>query len=445
MSLETITKLVERLPVMVLYGAVRSISGLLVRVAANNRAISVGSQCHIHKQNGQLLLAEVVGFDETLALVMPYGTMEGIHPGARVDFSLRETFIYPSQGWRGRVLNGLGEPIDSLGLLEQGTDPVPLNQAPPVAHARQKVSKRIDVGVKAINTFLTTCEGQRLGVFAGSGVGKSMLLSMLARYTQCDVCVIGLIGERGREVREFIEDTLGSEGLAKSVMVVATSDESPLMRRRAAYLTLSVAEYYRDQGKSVLCLVDSVTRFAMAQREIGLSVGEPPTTKGYTPSVFVELAKLMERAGPGVNEGMITAFFTVLVDGDDHNEPIADAARGILDGHIVLDRTIAERGHYPAINILRSLSRTVPACQSEQEQKVVRAARHILATYEDMADMIRLGAYRAGSNVEVDYAMSYQPKILEFLAQNHKQYVSIESAFQTLSEIINGENNAQTS
>lgn len=442
MPLETVAKLVNRLPLMMTYGAVKSISGLLIRVTTNNNSITIGTQCQIYRHDGQLLQAEVVGFDQTLALVMPYGTMEGISPGARVDIEIEGGEIYPCQEWCGRVINGLGEPIDSMGLLPQGRSAVSINQNPPVAHARQKITERQDVGVKAINTFLTTCKGQRLGIFAGSGVGKSMLMSMLARFTACDICVIGLIGERGREVREFIEDTLGEEGARKSVLVVATSDESPLMRRRAAYLTLAVAEYFRDQGKSVLCLLDSVTRFAMAQREIGLSTGEPPTSKGYTPSVFVELAKLMERAGPGTDQGTITAFFTVLVDGDDHNEPIADATRGILDGHIVLDRAIAERGQYPAINILRSLSRTVPACHSQQEQEVVRQARQILATYEDMADMIRLGAYRSGSNADVDYAIDFYPRLLSFLGQNYQEQFSLEESFAQLQELILGQENA---
>jgi flagellum-specific ATP synthase len=281
-----------------------------------------------------------------------------------------------------------------------------------------------------------------MGIFAGSGVGKSMLMSMLARYTECDVCVIGLVGERGREVKEFIENALGEEGLKRSIMVVATSDEPALMRREAAYFAITLAEYFRDQGMSVLCMIDSVTRFAMAQREIGLSAGEPPTTKGYTPTVFAELPKLLERAGPGIEDpqtgkaGTITGIFTVLVDGDDHNEPIADAARGILDGHIVLERAIAERGHFPAINILRSVSRMVPACHSEEQNKLVRQARSILATYEDMADMIRLGAYRKGSSTEVDRAMDFYPKIMEFLAQDSNEETDLIESFQRLEQVL---------
>lgn len=435
MSLLTVSKLIEKVPTIILYGVVRSIQGLLIRVAGNNTHVSVGVQCRIQLADGEML-GEIVGFEDDLVLVMPYGALDGIHPGTRVDFELQDSVLNPCQEWLGRVLNGLGEPVDSLGLLPQGNENVLVRGQPPSAHQRHKVSERIGVGVKAINSFLTVCRGQRMGVFAGSGVGKSMLLSMLARYTECDVCVIGLIGERGREVREFIEDTLGKEGLKKSVMIVATSDESPLMRRRAAYTTMAVAEYFRNQGQSVLCLMDSVTRLAMAQREIGLSTGEPPTTKGYTPSVFVELARVLERAGPGTNQGDITAFFTVLVDGDDHNEPIADAVRGILDGHIVLERAIAERGHYPAINILKSLSRMVPACHSPEEQSLVIQARQYLSIYEDMADMIRLGAYRQGSNAGVDQAIQMNPKLMAFLGQHHKESFDLETSFALLKEIM---------
>jgi flagellum-specific ATP synthase len=436
MSIETAVKLISQIPIITIFGVVRSVHGLMIKVSANSNLISVGTQCQITLNDQKKLGAEVVGFEDGQALIMPYGTMDGIRPGAQVVFLDNQGEVFPSESWLGRVINGIGQPIDEEGMLAPGHLSVPLRQAPPSAHARQKVSKRIDVGIKAVNTFLTVCKGQRMGIFAGSGVGKSKLLSMLARYTDCDVCVIGLIGERGREVREFIEDTLGEEGLKKSVLVVATSDESPLMRRRAAYLTMSVAEYFRDQGKSVLCLMDSVTRLAMAQREIGLSSMEPPTTKGYTPSVFVELAKVMERAGPGVGAGMITAFFTVLVDGDDHNEPIADASRGILDGHIVLERAIAERGHYPAINILKSISRMVPGCHLEEEQELIRRARYLLSTYEDMADMIRLGAYRSGSNAEVDEAIAYYPQLQAFLSQHHSEKVSLDQSFELLREVL---------
>lgn len=435
MTISSLQQALHHIPDSIFFGHIHTVRGLIAIAHVNVDYVKIGTRCAI-RAGDQYMPAEVVGFTEGQAQIMSYQFMDGVGPGSVVEYFPQAMEIFPCPQWCGRVLNGLGQAVDGLGLLPMGSQAVGIRQSPPNAHARQKVGGRIDVGVRAINTFLTCCQGQRLGVFAGSGVGKSMLLSMLARFTACDVCVIGLIGERGREVRDFIEDTLGVEGLRKSVLVVATSDESPLMRRQAAYTTMAVAEYFRDQGKSVLCLMDSITRLAMAQREIGLSAGEPPTTKGYPPSVFGELAKVMERAGPGVNVGMITAFFTVLVDGDDHNEPIADAARGILDGHIVLERQIAERGRYPGINILRSLSRTVPGCHSELENQMVRRARKALMTYEDMVDMIRLGAYKNGSNPDVDEAMRLYPLLEEFLNQHHQENTSLAASFEQLQKII---------
>jgi flagellum-specific ATP synthase len=299
------------------------------------------------------------------------------------------------------------------------------------------VSGKLDLGVRAMNAFLTVCRGQRMGIFAGSGVGKSSILSMMARHTEADVSVVGLIGERGREAREFIEDDLGPDGLARSVVVVATSDESALLRRQAAYVTMTVAEYFRDLGRDVLCMMDSVTRFAMAQREISLSVGEPPASKGYTPTVFAELPRLLERAGPGQEgAGSLTGLFTVLVDGDDHNEPIADAVRGILDGHVVLDRAIAERGRYPAINILRSVSRTMPGCNTREENDLIARARRLLALYDDMAELIRLGAYRRGADAAVDEAIHYFPAIEAFLAQRKDEKTDLASGYAMLAQIF---------
>jgi len=357
--------------------------------------------------------------------------------GSKVGLADAQAVIMPTMSWLGRVINALGEPIDSKGLLPHGDDPRFVRNPPPPAHTRQRVGGKLNLGIRSVNAFTTICQGQRMGIFAGSGVGKSTLMSMAARYTSADVSVIGLIGERGREVQEFILDDLGAEGLARSVVVVATSDEAPLMRRQAAFLTLAIAEYFRDQGKQVLCLMDSITRFAMAQREIGLAAGEPPTTKGYPPTVFSELPKLLERAGPGEHgKGNITGLFTVLVDGDDHNEPIADAARGILDGHIVLDRAIAERGRFPAVNILRSISRTMPGCNDAQENALVSCARRHLAAYENMAEMIRLGAYRRGSNAEVDEAMNFYAPLEEFLRQGKEESVDFPETYARLAQIL---------
>jgi flagellum-specific ATP synthase len=334
------------------------------------------------------------------------------------------------------VVNAVGTPIDGKGPLPAGPSPYPFRNAPPPAHARRRVGAPLDLGVRALNTFLTCCRGQRMGIFAGSGVGKSVLLSMLARNVAADVSVIGLVGERGREVQEFLQDDLGPEGLARSVVVVATSDEPALMRRQAGYLTLAAAEYFRDEGKDVLVLMDSVTRFAVAQREIGLSAGEPPTAKGFTPTVFTELPRLLERAGPGIGEGSITGIFTVLVEGDDHNEPVADAVRAILDGHIVMERQIAERGRYPAINVLKSVSRTMPRAADPAFVPILARARQIMATYADMEELIRLGAYRPGSSAEVDEAIRLHGPLEEFLAQNKDDSTSLEQGYQRLEQIL---------
>ncbi|RMF09864.1 MAG: flagellar protein export ATPase FliI, partial [Alphaproteobacteria bacterium] len=419
--MQTLLTDIERLQPTLKYGRVVGVQGLLVEVAGAHRALSVGGRVDIETRSGRRIPSEVTGFRNDRALVMPFGPLEGVGVGCKAYVSDPEPVVYPSPGWLGRVVNALGEPIDGKGPIPQGGAAYALRAQPPAAHQRRRVGEKIDLGVRALNSFVTCCKGQRMGIFAGSGVGKSVLLSMLARYTASDVAVIGLIGERGREVQEFIEDDLGPEGLARSVVVVATSDESALMRRQAAYLTMTLSEYFRDRDNQVLCLMDSVTRFAMAQREIGLSTGEPPASKGYTPTVFAELPKLLERAGPGVGAGAITGLFTVLVDGDDHNEPVADAVRGILDGHIVLERQIAERGRFPAINVLRSVSRTMPQCNSEDENRVIAAARKHLAAYADMEEMIRLGAYRQGTNPEVDEAIAYHPAFERFLAQRHDE------------------------
>ena len=421
-----------------LYGRVTAVLGMMVEVGGVDRARSIGDRLHLQARSGTRVSCEIVGFKDGRALAMPFGALDGIGIGSRAEISDAAPVIFPHEGWLGRVVNAMGDPVDGKGPLGDGPKGCPVKTPPPPAHARQRVGEKLDLGVRAINTFISVCKGQRMGIFAGSGVGKSMLMSMIARFTQSEVNVIGLIGERGREVQEFIQDYLGEEGLARSVVVVATSDESPLMRRQAAHLTLAVAEYFRDEGKTVMCMMDSVTRFAMAQREIGLSAGEPPASKGYTPTVFSELPRLLERAGPGIGEGSITGLFTVLVEGDDHNEPVADAVRGILDGHIVLERAIAERGRYPAINILKSVSRTMPACNAPEHQALIRTARGLLAAYDDMEELIRLGAYRAGSDPAVDRAIRYQPALEAFLSQGMHECTSLDEGFVQLAQILEG-------
>src|SRR5690348_14469430 len=418
------------------YGRVVGVRGLLVEVAGPIHAMSVGARVLIETGAGPIIPCEVVGFTGANALLMPYAALEGVRRGCRAVVTSVPAAVRPSAGWLGRVVNAMGEPVDGKGPLPPGPSPAPFRNAPPPAHARRRVGAPLDLGVRALNIFLTCCRGQRMGIFAGSGVGKSMLLSMLARNVVADVSVIGLVGERGREVQEFLQDDLGPAGLARSVVVVSTSDEPALMRRQAAYLTLAIAEFFRDLHKDVLVLMDSVTRFAMAQREIGLSAGEPPTAKGYTPTVFTELPRLLERAGPGIDEGTITGIFTVLVDGDDHNEPVADAVRGILDGHVVMERAIAERGRYPAINVLKSISRTMPRAADPDFVPVIARARQVMATYADMEELIRLGAYRTGSSPEVDEAIALHKPLEDFLGQAKEESTSLPDGYRLLQGIL---------
>ncbi len=393
-----------------IYGRVVGVRGLMVEIAGPIHAMSVGARIVIETGGNRFIPAEVIGFSGDNAVVMPFAGLEGVRRGCRAVIANAAAQVRPSPAWLGRVVNAMGEPLDGKGPLAQGASPMPYRNLPPPAHSRQRVGPPLDLGVRALNTFLTCCRGQRLGIFAGSGVGKSVLLSMLARNVDADISVIGLIGERGREVQEFLQDDLGEEGLARSVVVVATSD--------------------------VLCLMDSVTRFAMAQREIGLSAGEPPTAKGYTPTVFTELPKLLERAGPGMGQGTITGIFTVLVDGDDHNEPIADAVRGILDGHVVMQRSIAERGRYPAINVLRSVSRTMPKSADPAYLPTITQARQVMATYSDMEELIRLGAYRPGSSPEVDEAIRLHEPLEAFLRQAKDEKSSLSEGYGLLAQIM---------
>jgi flagellum-specific ATP synthase len=418
------------------FGRVVAVRGLLIEIAGPLSQMKVGGMLAIETPAPQPVLCEIVGFEQTHALAMPFAGLEGVRRGCRAVIQPNRPGVRPSRGWLGRVVDCFGRPIDGKGPLPSGPALYPFRADPPPAHRRNRVGEPLDLGVRAMNTFLTCCRGQRMGIFAGSGVGKSVLLAMLARNASADVSVIGLIGERGREVQEFLQDDLGEEGLARSVVVVATSDEPALARKQAAYLTLSIAEHFRDAGDDVLCMMDSVTRFAMAQRDIGLAAGEPPTTKGYTPTCFSELPRLLERAGPGTGKGNITGLFTVLVDGDDHNEPVADAVRGILDGHIVMERRIAERGRYPAINILKSVSRTMPKSCDPLYWPVVQEAKRLMATYADMEELIQLGAYRKGTTPAVDLAIDKNPLFETFLRQGKEEATSLGDCYSRLAEII---------
>jgi flagellum-specific ATP synthase len=420
------------------FGRVAAVRGLLLEVAGPVAAMRLGGRLSIEIDKGDSVPCEIIGFSGECALAMPFGSLEGVRRGCPAHVETVPGGVHPTRQWLGRVVDAMGRPLDDLGPLPFGPQLRPFKADPPPAHARQRILEPLDLGVRAINTFLTTCRGQRMGIFSGSGVGKSVLLSMLARNTEADVSIIGLVGERGREVKEFLEDDLGEAGLKRSIVVVATSDEPALMRRQAAYLTLALAEYFRDQGLSVLCMIDSITRFAMAQREIGLAAGEPPTAKGYTPTVFTELPRLLERAGPGTGAGTITGVFSVLVEGDDHNEPISDAARAILDGHIVMERQIAERGRYPAINVLKSVSRAMPRAADPAYWPAVQRARALMATYADMEELIRLGAYRAGSSPEVDGAIRLMPELDAFLGQSKEESTSIGEGYRRLEVIVSG-------
>lgn len=428
---------IQQLPGPFFHGQIVTCSGLALEAEGLERWLSVGDGCRVQARDGRSVPCEVVGFRQGRAVLLPLATLEGVGLGSKVEAGTAMGLVRPDESWLGRVVDAFGKPMDGKGHIGRGDANRPLRAPPPPAFERRRMGERLDTGIRVIDAFTPLCRGQRLGIFAGSGVGKSTLLAMLARSSAADVNVIGLIGERGREVQEFIQDDLGPEGLARSIVIVATGDEPALARRQAAYLTMAVAEYFRDAGRDVLCLMDSVTRFAMAQREIGLSAGEPPTTKGYPPSVFAELPRLLERAGPGAEgTGDITGVFTVLVDGGDHDEPVADAVRGILDGHIVMDRKIAERGRYPAIDVLKSVSRALPACHTEAENATTGNARALLSRYEAMEEMIRLGAYRAGSDAEVDRAIKANPSLQEFLRQRKGESTTPAQSFAVLEAIL---------
>lgn len=413
----------------VIYGKVNKVVGLVAE--GTGLRAPVGSLCHmVPKDNGEPVAAEVVGFRDGNLLFMPYADLRGIEPGSLIRNSSLPPVFPLGSGTLGRAFDAFGNPLDD-GPPIAPEFMLPLYADPPSPLQRPRIDAPLDVGVRAINSLLTLGRGQRVGIMAGSGVGKSTLMGMMARYTVADVNVIGLVGERGREVIEFMEKDLGPEGMARSVLVVATSDQSPLVRMRAAYAATAIAEHYRDQGKDVLLMMDSVTRFAMAAREVGLAVGEPPTTKGYTPTVFAQLPKLLERAGRSTT-GSITGIYTVLVDGDDFNEPIADSVRSILDGHIVLTRDLADQGHFPAIDVLKSISRLrSDICTSDQVHEGRIITRH-MATYRKVEDMLNIGAYAKGSNPEIDKAVALHDDIDAFLCQDVGERQTLDMAFQQM-------------
>lgn len=449
--LEGLLAQLQRLEPFKLQGKVTACQGASLICSGLHQFLSIGDICTVERRRRNIrgqadgaaeddhLLAEVMALTEQGAVLLPFEELDGVSLGARVTLSREGSVVRPGQSWLGRVVDPLGRPLDQGPPLENGPVDYPLRARAIAAHLRRDLGERLDLGVRALNLFAPCRRGQRLGIFAGTGVGKTTLLSMLAQHSGADALVLGLIGERGRELHGFLNGGLGKEARERSVVVVATSDMPAMQRRRAAQTTMAVAESLRDQGLSVLCLIDSVTRYAMALREIYLAAGEPPTSKGYPPSVFSELPRLLERAGPGAGDGSITGLFTVLVEGDDLNDPIADAVRGILDGHVVLDRRIAEQGRFPAIDVSKSLSRTAPACYAPDERPLVEEARRLLRVYEDAAELIQLGAYRPGTDPLTDRAIEMRPKLEVLLKQDEGEQSQIGTDFEKLAALLQPE------
>ena len=426
-------KIVDSVKLIKQFGTVRRVAGLIVE--SNGPAVPVGSLCRIESlDSGNTVMAEVVGFQDNSIYLMPLGTIQGINPGSIVTSTGERLRVPVGDMLLGRVVNGLGNPLDDLGPLITTTTR-PLHADPPSSLKRQRIHDPLYTGIRSIDSLCTCGKGQRIGIFAGSGVGKSVMMGMIARGTNADVTVIGLIGERSREVKEFIESDLGPEGLKKSVVVAVTSDEPALIRLKGIMTATTIAEYFRDQGKDVLLLVDSITRVAMAQREIGLSIGEPPATKGYPPSVFALLPKILERSGAGV-VGSITGLYTVLVEGDDFNEPISDAVRSVLDGHAILSRQLATKNHYPAVDVLNSVSRLMISVITPEHRAAAGKVKEILATYREAEDLINIGAYVKGSSKKIDHAIACIENINEFLQQDVREQCDPTEAIARLSELI---------
>jgi len=430
MELTKVLSTIKEIDTYKRFGRVKRVVGIMIE--SQGPASSIGDVCYIYPnhQMSKKIIAEVVGFKEDTVILMPFTSISDIGPGCLVESTSKPLQIKVGPALVGKILNSLGLPLDDS-ILPRSMLSYPTEQEPPNPLKRRPIDEPLQVGVKVIDSMLTIGKGQRVGIFAGSGVGKSTLLGMIARNTEADINVIALIGERGREVRDFIERDLGEEGLKKSVIIAATSDQPALMRIKGAYTATAIAEYFRDRGLNVMLMMDSVTRIAMAQREVGLAVGEPPATKGYTPSVFAMLPKLLERTGTN-EKGTITAFYTVLVDGDDMNEPIADAVRGILDGHIVLDRALANKGQYPAINVLKSISRLSNHLSTEQHLKASEKIRELLNTYTQSEDLINIGAYKKGSSREIDEAIQMYPKIVQFIRQKVDETFTMEESIESI-------------
>lgn len=426
---EKYQRAIESTDLVKVIGKIIQVVGLIIE--AQVQGVSVGDLCTIRiEKEGRDAFAEVVGFRESRVLLMPLGSTSGIAPGSQVTAAGHPLMVSVGPQCLGRVLGGLGEPIDGKGQII-GEEEKSLYAEPPDPVKRPRVTEILKCGVRAIDGMLTIGRGQRMGIFAGSGVGKSTIMGMVARNAEAEVNVIALVGERGREVRDFIEESLGEEGLKKSVVVVATSDQPPLIRLKAAFVATAIAEYFRDKGNKVILMMDSVTRFAMAQREVGLAAGEPPTTRGYTPSVFALLPKLMERSGTSVI-GTITAFYTILVEGDDFNEPIADQCRSILDGHIILSRDLAAKNHYPAINVPQSVSRLMTNLVTDEHKAAGAKLREVLARYSEAEDLINIGAYVKGSNPKIDYSLTKIDQVNDFLKQGTFEKVKFEDTVKRL-------------
>ncbi len=430
---KSLLKSVSSKDLVKVYGKVKQVIGLVIE--SDGPPCQVGEICHIYPNDySEPIVAEVVGFKEDRVLLMPIGSTIGVSPGNEVRATGKQLMVKVGPKILGRILDGLGRQIDGKGPLEY-EELYPIYNDPPNPFLRPRIKQTLSIGVRAIDSLLTLGKGQRVGIFAGSGVGKSTTLSMITRFTEADLTVLCLVGERGRELRDFIERDLGEEGLKRSVVVVATSDTPALVRLKAAYVATAIAEYFRDKGKDVLLMMDSVTRFAMAQREIGLAIGEPPSTKGYTPSVFALLPKLMERPGTSPT-GSITAIYTVLVEGDDMNEPIADTTRGILDGHIVLSRHLAHMNHYPAIDVLQSVSRLFVEITSEEHQIAAGIIREILSTYKKNEDIITLGMYKKGTDPRIDYAIEKIDAVNSFLKQGVFEPDNLQNTIERMIELV---------